>query len=1096
VRKKLTWLHISDIHFHPKTEWRDSAARDALLEYLQDTYGHNESLRPDLIFCTGDIAFGQTGSSPLVDQYEQAKAFFESLLGVCGQNSLPLPKERLFVVPGNHDINRKSINSDAQATLINWAKEPRDHVAEINQRFDSRRMEFMDTIKRLDEYAQFVRDYLPHQHDADGRHRYAGIVDIDGLKVGIAGFNSAWSCAGPEDDRNLWLAAEWQFNSTKAKIKDADVRIGLIHHPIDWLNQVDQDIAKHRIAADFHFWLHGHIHNAWVEPNQTHITIAAGAVGAETSDEFGMNLVRLDLAGSSGMVHLHDYSPRDDAWTIKPVAKHAPNGQWSFDLPSGLRKNPSPVLTTTAAPLPPKRTPGLFGRGPLIKDAMTKLDRQPFLFVYGLRGNGKSALIEAIGELEPLAGKEPLRIEVTLTTSANELFRQIATLLGETAEFPNAPSGDDGKIAAELRRRFPRPRPAWIWIDRAHHLLESGGFLRAEIRNLLLGLQAALGMRWHWVFESRERPAQGLLGSGAGECEVPGLDKPSLADCLAHGAPAGRETDWRYRGDQLKSIYQWLGGGHGAQAHPLAIQLLIDVARGRNETPIEALRRHRGDFERKMEEKLLGDLFNNVLSAPEQLLIRALALYRSAIPHDHADALEHSLNIPDAWEGLDRRCLLSPNADHSLYYLHSFIAGWLRTRMGYAGHGEDDEADFSETTDGFARQKAHKLHSAIATCWLNQLGRSGRVTNQTISRALEAFHHLVAAGEAARIQGIAVKLLTGNLEWARHRIEDLYNYLHESRAPVTQLRQALEYAAMLNPDDHKVQRFLGECWAKEEGRGSPKALKCFEEACRLRGDFPPYWSNLGRTLLAQGREGALLFLRELETLETECPSAIDDQVRTIQSDCFALTGQGDQAAALRLANIHAGTRNPVFYADEAKARLNLGDVAGALEILDLAVQNGCTSDYTTSIRATALQQSGKRDEAAALRLAKIHGGSRDPAFYADEAKARLDAGDVQGALEILDLAEQNGCTSDYTTSIRATALQQSGKRDEAAALRLTKIHAGSRNPAFYADEAKARLDAGDVQGALEILDLAEQTGCADDYTTSIRASALRKQETG
>lgn len=127
MSKKLTWLHISDIHFHPKTEWRDSAARDALLEYLKGIYGRNESLRPDLIFCTGDIAFGQIDSSPLVDQYEQAKGFFESLLVVCGRNGLPLRKERLFVVPGNHDINRKSINSDAQATLINWAKEPRDH---------------------------------------------------------------------------------------------------------------------------------------------------------------------------------------------------------------------------------------------------------------------------------------------------------------------------------------------------------------------------------------------------------------------------------------------------------------------------------------------------------------------------------------------------------------------------------------------------------------------------------------------------------------------------------------------------------------------------------------------------------------------------------------------------------------------------------------------------------------------------------------------------------------------------------------------------------------------------------------------------------
>ena len=956
MSKKLTWLHISDIHFHPKTEWRGSAARDALLEYLKDIYDRKESWLPDLIFCTGDIAFGQTKESPLPDQYEQARAFFEALLMVCGRNGLSLPKERLFVVPGNHDVNRNSINSDAQATLTGWAKDPTKHVAEINRRFDSRSKEFLDAIKRLDEYAQFIKDYLPHQHDENGRHHYTVTVDINGLSVGIAGFNSAWSCAGPEDDRTIWLASEWQFNSARPRIKDAAVRIGLMHHPIDWLNYYDQDVAKRRIAADFDFWLHGHIHNAWVEPNQSHITIAAGAVGAETNEEFGINLVRLDLAELKGVAYLHTYSVKGGGWTINPVARHAPEGQWPFDLPTHLRKNPSPASTTAATSLPPKRTPRLYGRESLIREATDKLRRQPSLFIYGLRGNGKSSFIEELGKTEPLAGKENLRLYATVNTTANEIFQQIATLLGETAEVPNCPSGEAAKIAAELRSRYSKPRPAWIWIDRAHNLLDGAGSLRAESRSLILGLQSALGMQWHWVFESRERPARGLLGENAFECEIPGLNKQSLADCLANNASVGQEADWRYSGDKLKSIYQWLGGGHGAHAHALATQLLIEVARGRNETPLEALNRHRGDFEQKVEEMLLGDLYNNVLSAPEQLLIQALALYRSAIPHDHADALEQHLNIAGAWEGLDRRCLLSPNADHSLYYLHSFIAGWLRTRMGYACHGEDDEADFSETTDEPTRQMARKLHSLIATCWLNQLGGSQRVTIQNINRALEAFHHLVAAGEANRVQSIAVKLLSGNLEWARRRIENLYNHLHRSRAPIKQLRRALEYAAILDPDDHKVQRFLGECWAKEEGRASSKALKCFEEACRLRRDFPPYWANLGRTLLAQGKTGALDFLQKLESLELDCPKAINDQVRAIQADCLALIGRADEASALRLERIRAGSRDPAFYNDEAKARLGAGDAQGALEILDLAERDGCADNITAAIRARVLRR--------------------------------------------------------------------------------------------------------------------------------------------
>jgi hypothetical protein len=35
---QLTWLHLSDIHFHPKLAWRDGRAQDALLTYLKQCF--------------------------------------------------------------------------------------------------------------------------------------------------------------------------------------------------------------------------------------------------------------------------------------------------------------------------------------------------------------------------------------------------------------------------------------------------------------------------------------------------------------------------------------------------------------------------------------------------------------------------------------------------------------------------------------------------------------------------------------------------------------------------------------------------------------------------------------------------------------------------------------------------------------------------------------------------------------------------------------------------------------------------------------------------------------------------------------------------
>jgi hypothetical protein len=960
-KTSLTWLHISDIHFLPKNEWRDSTARDSLVGYLKDMFHKDSSLRPDLVFCTGDIAFGETGSFLLSEQYKQAESFFDRLLAVCGQNDKPMPKERLFIVPGNHDINRKSIDDDAQATLIQKAEESNKHAEDINQRFDSRPPVFKNAIKRLDEYGQFLQDCLPHQQDENGRHCYARVVDINGLKIGIAGFNSAWSCSGPEDDRNLWLAAQWQFNAAKHELKDAALRIGLIHHPCEWLNQTDRDLAKQRISTDFHFWLHGHEHQSWVVPSQSNITIAAGAVGAQASEEFGVNLVQLDLAACAATVHLHQRKAGGTSWTIAPVEVHAPDGRWRIEnLPSELRKlippAPPPVVHETTPIL--RRTKKLFGREALIKEAEDKLNRQPFLLVYGLRGNGKSSIIRELEKQAPLVGKESnTHFYVNQFMSADELFRQFAVLLGERAEFPRAPQGDPKTIATEIQRRYPHPKSAWIWIDRAHLLLKGNGFQDQKIYNLLLGLHIALRKQWHFLLELRERPPQGMFANCSCECEVPGLNKQNLADWLRDEAPVGREDEWNYNGSKLKSIYQWLGGGHGYQAHPQAVELLILVARERNESPLEVLKRHLGSFEEKIEEKLLGDLYYNVLNATEQYMLQALALYRTAIPHDHADALEHHLNIPNAWDGIDRRCLLAVSANHAEYFLHSFIAGWVRTRsLQYAGHGEEDHADFLQSTPEHVRKRARDLHAAVATCWLDQLRISRRATNLSITRALEAFHHLVSAGDGVRVQDIAVELLTGNLLWAQQRIESLDNHLFKTKAPVSRRREVLQYWAALEPDSHKVQRFLGECWQKEEGRKSRKALQCFEKACSLRTDYPQYWANLGKALLAQGREGAAKFLARLAQLEQDCPQAINDYVRAVQFDCYTLLGDNVQAAALRMAKINAGSRNPVFYADEAKARLAAGNSSGALEILDLAVSNGCADDYTEAIRASVLRK--------------------------------------------------------------------------------------------------------------------------------------------
>ena len=115
--RSLRILHLSDVHFgqtdRSGTAWRmrrvlGKAWEENLKAILADG-------KPDLICFTGDIAY--SGQS---HEYAEATLFFDELL-----TRLGVDKSRLFVVPGNHDVDR-NVNKPE------WEK-VRDAVSRVNR---------------------------------------------------------------------------------------------------------------------------------------------------------------------------------------------------------------------------------------------------------------------------------------------------------------------------------------------------------------------------------------------------------------------------------------------------------------------------------------------------------------------------------------------------------------------------------------------------------------------------------------------------------------------------------------------------------------------------------------------------------------------------------------------------------------------------------------------------------------------------------------------------------------------------------------------------------------------------------------------------
>jgi len=301
MSRTITWLHLSDLHAgKPGASWDASRVIETLVSDLEKME-RDHSLHPDFIFFTGDAAFGQMGSGPgqtLTEQFATAQQFFTSVR----QAFTPeIPSANLFLVPGNHDLDRTVVAEDQTF----WLDSQKDRSI-INKLIEAGRPQWQRYMERLAAYREFLKtnDYS-HLLDDPERLVYAAVRQAAGVTVGIGGFNTAWSCCRDGEKSKLWMGSQWQLEQVHSKLGQAAVSIVLMHHPSNWLSEYEDPDFGHDLERDFRFILHGHEHAEWVTTGSDGYTrIAAGACYEHSDKENGYNLVRLDLETGQGQIWL------------------------------------------------------------------------------------------------------------------------------------------------------------------------------------------------------------------------------------------------------------------------------------------------------------------------------------------------------------------------------------------------------------------------------------------------------------------------------------------------------------------------------------------------------------------------------------------------------------------------------------------------------------------------------------------------------------------------------------------------------------------------------------------------------------------------
>ena len=72
---------------------------------------------------------------------------------------------------------------------------------------------------------------------------YATVRTVRGVRIGVAGFNTAWSCCRDKERGRLWMAGKWQQGVLRPKLHGADFSIALLHHPPGWLVEHESEIT-------------------------------------------------------------------------------------------------------------------------------------------------------------------------------------------------------------------------------------------------------------------------------------------------------------------------------------------------------------------------------------------------------------------------------------------------------------------------------------------------------------------------------------------------------------------------------------------------------------------------------------------------------------------------------------------------------------------------------------------------------------------------------------------------------------------------------------------------------------------------------------
>lgn len=340
-------LHISDIHFRaPDCVNPDlDPDRPYRTRLLQDARQRAATLgQVGAILVGGDVAFK---GDPR--EYQAAFSWLDELAKACG-----CPMERVFVIPGNHDIDRGVITSKPVTRSVQQAiarAEPQRRERELRTQFND-----MDAgqalLAPLAAYNEFAAKFNCQVYPPDRLYWKQDLLLEDGVHLRIHGLTSTLlSGAGGQNDsrESLYLSP---LQTVLDPVDDV-VNLVLCHHPPDWF--MDQDEVHDAMCGRAAIQLFGHKHRQRLTQEVSYIRFSAGAVNPDRHEAGwapGYNLIKVEVIGTgvarelSIEAHLLEWQPSPEQYRSQLTARGEPVARHRIPIPGRV----AAAVTVAASP--------------------------------------------------------------------------------------------------------------------------------------------------------------------------------------------------------------------------------------------------------------------------------------------------------------------------------------------------------------------------------------------------------------------------------------------------------------------------------------------------------------------------------------------------------------------------------------------------------------------------------------------------------------------------------------------------------------------------------------------------------------------------